>query len=159
MEDETIILPGGAPKHVRNVLPDPDEQARIEEAMFWDLYEDVPASMRDLITRATTEPRARERLVEEFRTRDAESKERVRRLHQHHLQQRTVTAVRQINGRLIALETEHNAIMAGEKTGCRHLEQIKSGFWKFLALSLGIPLLLLVIAAILSLAYFRGQTP
>jgi len=154
MTDETIIE--GAPRpgsgQVRNLLPDTDKEQRVEEAMFWEFYNDVPASMRDLISRATSEPKARERLVEEFRKMGADAQERTRRIHQHHLQQQTEIQVRQLNGSLKDLRKEHDAVMSGEKVGCRHLETMRSGFWKFLAISLGVPVLLIILAAIIGLA-------
>ena len=119
-DDNTLIEP------VRHLLPNPDDEDRRQEAMFWEFYNDVPASMRDLISRATSEPKARELLIEEFRKLGADAQDRMRRVHQHHLQQQTEILVRQLNGSLAALRKEHDAVMCGEKVGCRSLAALEA---------------------------------
>ena len=71
-----------------------------------------------------------------------------------HAIDRVETQVGRTNGSLSRLKEAHDNVMSGNATGCRHLADLRISFWKFLAVTVGLPLILLVLWAILSLAYF-----
>ena len=141
----------------RDIRGDPPDDL-VPDDSFWVLYEDIPAEQRDLIAQATKDISARHRLAAMVRSVSVSAQEKLRQAQQHYQVAEILIHLRSVTKRLARLEGEHNKVMSGVGPGCRHLELMRTSFWKFLALSIGIPLGIIILAAIISLAYF-GQKP
>lgn len=53
------------------------------------------------------------------------------------------------NGGLAKLVAEHEAVMSGRGPGCRGLERMEKKFWRFIAITISVPILIGLILAIL----------
>lgn len=73
-----------------------------------------------------------------------------------HMIEQVITRQDAANGRLGKLEAEHDAVMSGAATGCRHLELLKTAFWKGVAITFVFPIALALILRLLGFLYFRG---
>jgi len=72
---------------------------------------------------------------------DGVSRDRLAMIELGHAIDRVADLQASANGAFVALKTEHDLVMKGETTGCRHLEIMSKKFWKFIAISFAVPII------------------
>lgn len=64
---------------------------------------------------------------------------------------------RAANGGLKDLQAAHNRVMSGEGPSCRHMERMKTAFWKAFAMALAAPITVgVIVAAIIFVLTRKG---